>query len=279
MRKFSVYICLMLLIAALGNLFWPDESLEKISKSRPPRLSLNGIEKLKPRVYRPKAPLEALTKSAETYLTTDGVLRWTNLHRARSGLPSLKPSSHLDRVAYAKMADMFENNYFDHVSPKGVGPAELAKNQGYQFILVGENLARGNFGSDKKLVQAWMDSPGHRDNILKPEYLELGIAVGQGEIKGKRTWISVQSFGVSSSACPKEFNLDHIKDRSAELQAREEELAEERELIETNEQAERFNQELQIFREEVDALNAEKTYQNQLVKAYNDCIQSFTATH
>ena len=85
---------------------------------------------------------------------------------------------------------------------KGNQGGLLAKRFGYEYVVVGENLALGNFGGDQDVVEAWMNSPGHRANILNPKYQEIGIAVGQGKFEGHNTWIAVQSFGLPLSACP-----------------------------------------------------------------------------
>jgi len=108
----------------------------------------------------------------------------------------------INRDAQMKVDDMFAKQYFEHVSPIGVGPADLAKAVGYAYVIVGENLALGDFGSDQGVVTAWMNSPGHRANILNVHYQEIGAAVGKGIYEGNETWIAVQSFGMPLSACP-----------------------------------------------------------------------------
>jgi len=96
---------------------------------------------------------------------------------------------------------MFEKQYFAHVSPLGIGVGDLAMQYGYEFIAIGENLALGNYENDQDLVQAWMDSPGHRENILNQRYEAIGIAVGKGLFEGSNTWLAVQSFGKPLSSC------------------------------------------------------------------------------
>lgn len=143
----------------------------------------------------------AVTTSRE--LTRDGVFAYTNTARAQNGtLPPLTLNEILDRDAQIKLDDMFGRQYFEHISPTGVGPADIAKTVGYAYVIVGENLALGDFGSDEKLVDAWMNSPGHRANILNTHYQEIGIAVGKGVFEGRETWLAVQSFGMPLSACP-----------------------------------------------------------------------------
>ncbi|MHB1118056.1 MAG: CAP domain-containing protein [Minisyncoccota bacterium] len=138
-----------------------------------------------------------------TKLSNSAVIKYTNSARALNGaLPALAENELLGRDAQIKLNDMFTKQYFEHESPTGVGPSDIAKTVGYEFILVGENLALGDFENDEKLVEAWMNSPGHRANILNPHYQEIGVAVGQGIYEGRLVWIAVQSFGMPLSACP-----------------------------------------------------------------------------
>jgi len=97
---------------------------------------------------------------------------------------------------------MFARQYFEHISPTGEGPDYLAKVVGYDYLMIGENLALGNYKNDKTLLEAWMNSPGHRANILNPKYKEMGVAVKQGKMYGLPTWLAVQEFGRPASDCP-----------------------------------------------------------------------------
>lgn len=149
-------------------------------------------------------PLRAVSQTSKaSNLTVRGVIERTNIERAQNGgLSALTENELLNRDAQMKVDDMFAKQYFEHVSPIGVGPADLAKAVGYAYVIVGENLALGDFGSDQGVVTAWMNSPGHRANILNVHYQEIGAAVGKGIYEGNETWLAVQSFGMPLSACP-----------------------------------------------------------------------------
>ena len=135
-------------------------------------------------------------------IVAESVLGHTNAERYREGLPFLMSNPLLSQIAREKMYDMFAYQYFAHESPNGVTVGDQAKKVGYEYILVGENLALGDFDSSKHVVDAWMDSPGHRKNILSPTYSEIGIAAGRGVYEGRSTWVVVQSFGLPKATCP-----------------------------------------------------------------------------
>jgi len=126
----------------------------------------------------------------------------TNVQRQQNGLPPLLANVTLDHIAQAKAQDMFDLQYFEHESPVGKGVGDLADEFGYEYLAIGENLALGNYASEQALVQAWMDSPGHKANILNEKYREIGIAVAKGNFEGQEVWLAVQTFGLALSVCP-----------------------------------------------------------------------------
>ena len=170
-------------------------SLEKLKTTA---LDILNAEK---EIFAPP-PLRAPREAPQSFLTQAGVIKETNFQRANNELPLLVESETLNTEARAKAQDMFQKQYFAHVSPSGIGPGNLAENFGYEFVVIGENLALGNFADDKELVQGWMDSPGHRANILNIRYTEIGAATVKGIFEGKSTWIAVQEFGLPLSSCP-----------------------------------------------------------------------------
>lgn len=163
-------------------------------------------------------------ENAQAYLTRPGVIKWTNVQRANNGLGPLYENDKLDQDAILKMNDMFQKQYFEHVSPQGQGPSYWADQVGYAYVVLGENLALGDFDNDQALVDAWMASPGHRANILNNKYTEIGVAVGKGNFQGHETWIAVQAFGEPLSTCPQpdpnlKAQIDSEKSELAQLQS------------------------------------------------------------
>jgi uncharacterized protein YkwD len=93
--------------------------------------------------------------------------------------PPVKLSGTLAGVALGHAADMAEHNYFEHQDRTGHSPAERVRAVGYQEKLVGENIAYGPKTADE-VVQGWLDSPGHCENIMDPRFAEMGIAYAAG---------------------------------------------------------------------------------------------------
>ncbi len=127
------------------------------------------------------------------------VVELTNVEREQSGLHNLSRCSVLDEAARLKAEHMRDNEYFSHFSPgDNVSPWHWFKVAGYDYIHAGENLAI-YFNNSEEVVRAWMESPLHRDNILKKNYTEIGVAAVEGVYKGYRTVYVVQLFGTPMS--------------------------------------------------------------------------------
>lgn len=127
-------------------------------------------------------------------ITAEELINLTNKERLKDDLPTLTLNPTLSQAAQAKAADMIAHNYWAHTSPDGITPWTFFKNVNYKYLYAGENLARDFFDSPS-VVNAWMDSPTHRDNILSSRYREIGIAVVQDTFQGQQTTLVVQLFG------------------------------------------------------------------------------------
>lgn len=127
-------------------------------------------------------------------ISTDEVIRLTNLKREAAGVPTLKYNAQLAAAARAKGEDMINRDYWAHVSPDGTQPWKFFSDAGYKYRYAGENLAK-DFSSPDSAVEAWMASPSHKENLLSSKYDEVGIAVVEGDLNGEDTTIIVQLFG------------------------------------------------------------------------------------
>jgi len=127
-------------------------------------------------------------------ISPEKIIDLTNQKRLERGLATLVNSPLLNEVAQRKAADMFAFNYWAHTSPSGRDPWSFFKEVGYKYIYAGENLAR-DFMDSASVVEAWMNSPTHKDNIVNPNYKEIGVAVVNGTLNGVETTLVVQVFG------------------------------------------------------------------------------------
>lgn len=117
--------------------------------------------------------------ATKTDITPESVLEQMNVARAAAGLSPLQIDSRLAGAADDRMQDMTDLAYWAHVAPDGRSPFVWLAPRGYRFTNAGENLATG-FETSEILVMAWMESPGHRANILSLVYQHCGIAVIEG---------------------------------------------------------------------------------------------------
>ncbi|WP_117160688.1 SafA/ExsA family spore coat assembly protein [Paraliobacillus sp. X-1268] len=101
------------------------------------------------------------------------VIQLTNQERAKNGLSALRPDWELSRVARYKSVDMLDKNYFSHTSPTYGSPFSMMENFGVSYQRAAENIARGQ-RTPQEVVKAWMNSPGHRKNILG-DFTHIGV--------------------------------------------------------------------------------------------------------
>jgi uncharacterized protein YkwD len=118
-----------------------------------------------------------------------------NAARKKAGLQPLLENPLLDKAAQRHAEDMLARGYFAHRSPAGTTVRERSKAAGYDWRTIGENLAYGQT-SVEEVVQTWLESPGHRRNILNPDFRELGVGLAMGRgADGKYQVLWVQNFG------------------------------------------------------------------------------------
>ena len=107
------------------------------------------------------------------------VVNLVNAERAKAGLKPLKADWELARVARFKSEDMRDNRYFDHNSPIYGTPFQMMKSFGINYRSAGENIAAGQTTAES-VMQAWMNSPGHKKNILSPTFTHIGVGYAKG---------------------------------------------------------------------------------------------------
>lgn len=221
-------------------------------------------------------------------LSKQGVIEFTNLSRKNNGnLSPLKENFKLNASASKKVQDMFAKQYFEHVSPSGVGVSDLGNEVSYTYLIIGENLALGNFKDDEALVEAWMASPGHRANILNSKYTEIGVAVAKGRYEGHDTWIAVQHFGLPRSICPSLDESLHlmISTNQKQIKTIESDLALRKVRIDSgavydgytqDEQIDQYNNIVKILNKLIEDTRQKIINYNDQVYNLNSCIEAHT---
>ena len=160
-------------------------------------------------------------------ITAQKMIELTNESRVELGLSPLIVNDKLTAAAAAKADDMFTFQYFDHNSPSGVTPWFWIKSAGYDYLCAGENLAI-DFVTAEGTHMALLRSITHRDNILKPDYTEIGIAVKKGIFDGNESIIIVEEFGapLNRESVESEINIRGDVDLNLEESKTEEERKE-----------------------------------------------------
>ncbi|TYP74088.1 CAP domain-containing protein [Paenibacillus methanolicus] len=141
-----------------------------------------GTKTQQPAVRQPvnRQPAAQQPASSDSSQFAQQVLTLVNKERANAGLKPLSLNASLSKVAMAKAQDMYNNNYFSHQSPTYGSPFDMMKAFGITYRTAGENIAKGQRTPQEVMTQ-WMNSPGHRANILKNGYTQIGIAYYKGE--------------------------------------------------------------------------------------------------
>ncbi len=129
-------------------------------------------------------------------LNVEGLTNATNRERHRYKLNVLKNSELLNKSASLKCQDMIDSDYWSHDSPDGQEPWHFFKLVGYQYSKAGENLAYG-YKTNAEAINGWMNSKEHRDNIINPDFTEVGFAIcSSNNFTGRgQQVILVQHFG------------------------------------------------------------------------------------
>ncbi|PET99863.1 serine protease [Bacillus cereus] len=147
----------------------PAEEVQKPEAQKP--AENNNTQKpaeQKPAEQKPAEEAKSLSEFEQR------VVELTNAERTKQGLPALQIDTELSKVARIKSEDMQKNNYFDHNSPTYGSPFDMMKKFGISYKSAGENIAQGQ-RTPEEVVQAWMNSAGHRANILNSGFTHIGV--------------------------------------------------------------------------------------------------------
>jgi uncharacterized YkwD family protein/spore coat assembly protein SafA len=189
-RVFLLFICIMVSMPLQASArltdtdtytVQPGDSLWKIAVKY--QVGLSEIIAANPQFRNPNliypgdkvtVPLLTGVKSIESQ-----VIQLVNQERAAHGLKALKANWQLSRVARIKSEDMRVQGYFSHTSPTYGSPFDMIRAFQIDFRTAGENIAAGQ-STAKQVMESWMNSPGHRQNILNADFTELGVGYASG---------------------------------------------------------------------------------------------------
>lgn len=193
----------MEILSAIKHLFLPRESNNHRAKTLHPsaivfyiifllavQLSINVLGSLGPDIL-----------GYATNISVNDLFTLTNQKRTENGLSTLSLNTELNNAAAGKAQDMLTKNYWAHTAPDGTIPWVFITGAGYNYLYAGENLAK-DFGDSVGVVNAWIDSPTHKANILNDKYKDIGFAVVNGTLNGGETTLVVQFFGTRSGGSP-----------------------------------------------------------------------------
>jgi uncharacterized YkwD family protein len=155
----------------------PQQQPEEPQQAEQPQQQQPGTQQAEqPQQQQTEEPRQAETEQQTQGLRQEErrVIELTNNHRREAGLSELQADVELSNVARRKSTDMQQNNYFSHTSPTYGSPFDMIRDHGITYNSAGENIAQGQ-RSPEEVVQAWMNSPGHRQNILNPNYTHIGV--------------------------------------------------------------------------------------------------------
>jgi uncharacterized protein YkwD/uncharacterized protein YukE len=231
------------------------------------------------KVYKVFSSITTIKQVKEEGISSIDIIELTNKERLAVGLPPLSTNILLDKSAEMKVDDMVARQYFEHVSPTGEGVSDLGKKVGYEYVIMGENLAVGGFTSSADIVTAWMNSAGHKANILNKKYQEIGVSVKRATYEGKEVWFAVQHFGTSRSVCP---SIDgslkkQIDSLNQSLKVEEGIISSLKKELESSGASSKpsYQSEIDIFNKKVDEYNAQLKISRQKIESYNIQVREF----
>ncbi|RXJ00427.1 hypothetical protein DS745_12040 [Anaerobacillus alkaliphilus] len=133
-----------------------------------------------PAQQQPAQQQEAAPKQATAGISDAAakVIELTNAERRKNGLPDYQADAQLSGVAKVKSDDMQQNNYFSHTSPTHGSPFDMIRDHGVSYRSAGENIAQGQ-RTPEQVVQAWMNSEGHRKNIMSADFTHIGVGYNE----------------------------------------------------------------------------------------------------
>lgn len=169
--------CITFVSAAVSHTVVAGDTMWKIAVKY--EVGLSELKSANPQISNPNLiyPGQVLNIPTTNSTVQDyekEVIRLVNEIRVQNGLKALSHNWELSRVARYKSQDMKDNRYFSHTSPVYGSPFQMIKSFGITYRSAGENIAKGQ-ATPKAVVEAWMNSSGHRANILNASFTQIGV--------------------------------------------------------------------------------------------------------
>jgi uncharacterized protein YkwD len=159
---------------------FPEFNCSGMQKPEINKPEVNKPETNKPETEKPEINVPEINTPAESYATE--LLALVNQARKQQGLSALTLDSSLSAVAQAHSDDMAKNNFFSHTNLKGQSPFDRLKNAGVNYQTAGENIAMGQKNA-QEVFSSWMNSQGHRANILNASFNKMGVGLSNSSSK------------------------------------------------------------------------------------------------
>jgi uncharacterized protein YkwD len=190
MRYIKVFIYLVIGVIFLISVDFKDLSFKTIKPEAQNKTEINekpgaGLVRNVKKINNPEKVFEG---------NEQDIVNLVNQARKKAGLKELIINEKLSLSAMEKAEHMKKYDYFDHISPQGLNPWYFAEKQDYNYKTFGENLAEGYFSADS-VHEGWMNSSGHRENVLSVNFEEIGVAVLEIQRDGQKSYLAVQHFG------------------------------------------------------------------------------------
>ena len=157
-------------------------------------ITASSIAPANAQLWRRPKPIPALAQQAaqpsQNGNVQQQILSLVNIERRKANLQPLTLNNQLGQAAQNHTNDMVSKSYFSHTSPSGGTMASRVNATGYRYSAIGENIAAGKSTANATMTQ-WMNSPGHRANILNPKFRELGVGFAPSNDQYRYYWTQV----------------------------------------------------------------------------------------